>query len=706
MFLQKRFSALSLALIASASVYANNAYENDELGGYYAENELVTIATGTQRSLRQAPSSASVISAEQIQAMGVTNLREVLERIPGLHVMPSDLSRMDSVYSIRGIETGFNPQVLIMINGTEIKQNANGGLPFTFQMPVSNISRIEVIRGPGSAVYGADAFSGAINIHTNTAAENLTGAAGVRHGAFNSTDVWARKGYMGEQMSASIAFELQRSDGDDSRMTTHDTQSDLDALFDTDASLAPGSFAKRYDTGTVQLELGWGAWQFSNWYWRQSNGGLGQGGALALDHDGYQDASQWLSQLNYQTELGKHLHFEAKGSFVRTDSDSFFNLFPAGAVLPIGPDGNAFSAPTTQVVRFPHGYIGNPKSRSETLNIDAILGYQGIENHALRLGAGWSKERVKTKEYKNYGPGVIGTPGFGSDQLTDVSDSPHVYLNNQSSQSFYLSAQDEWQISNDVAFTTGLRWDHYDDFGSSLNPRMALIWEASHNLTSKLLYGTAFRAPTFSEQHLMNNPTLIGNPDLKPEEIETLELAFDYRPSFSTDFKLNLFRYRATGLIATVPNGSQRVYQNSRDQDGYGAELEAAWRVNSKLYAYANYAYQHASDANTGKRIARVPSHTTYLDLRYTPDSSWTISAQHFWVGSRYRETGDQRSRIDDYHWVNAKLSKTIMQRQLTISLIAKNLFDSNAAEPASAQIADDYPLESRSLWAQVEMRF
>ena len=77
----------------------------------------------------------------------------------------------------------------------------------TFQMPLSNISRIEVIRGPGSAVYGADAFSGVINIITKSAAENEGGAAGIRAwAAFNSRDIWVRKGYQNDNFTISFAL--------------------------------------------------------------------------------------------------------------------------------------------------------------------------------------------------------------------------------------------------------------------------------------------------------------------------------------------------------------------------------------------------------------------------------------------------------------------------------------------------------------------
>jgi outer membrane receptor for ferrienterochelin and colicins len=702
----KFYSLVLPSLLYSACALANEGNqfnEGDEFADYFAKEELVSIATGTSTPLSKAPSVANVISSERIEAMGATRLSEVLERIPGLHVMRSNLSRLDPVYSIRGIHTGFNPQILFLLNGIEIKHNYNGGLAFTFEMPVENISRIEVIRGPGSAIYGADAYSGVINIITRTAEENLEGNAGIRGGSFNSRDLWLRKGYVDEDKKVSFSLSNQISDGDKGRIVQQDSQSFIDPLY----SLAPGALQTQYDITNLNLSLSTGHWVLDTWLWDQDQAGLGQGGALALDTKGYQNASQWLTHLGYTRDLSDSLKVQADLSYLRTNSDSYFVLFPAGATLPVGSDGNAFSTPFAGMVTFTDGYIGNPKSTAESTALELSALYNALPNHSIRLAAGWSQDSIDTREYKNFGPGVIdGSNPFIDGTLTNVTGTDGIYLQNQTRNTLFASVQDQWRLNNDWSFTAGIRWDRYSDFGSTLNPRLALVWETHHNLTTKLLYGAAFRAPSFGEQHLINNPAALGNPDLKPEEIETWELALDYRPNFDTNIKLNLFTYEARDLIAVVPDGSTLRYQNARNQDGRGLELEIDWHATDSLGLYANYAYQHSVDALTGKRIHDAPTHSTYMDIRYRPDAHWLASMQHYWVGSRVRASGDTRGEIPNYHWVNMKLARTLDQQNMQLAFTIKNLFDTTAYEPSSVAIPGDYPLEGRSLWAELVYTF
>src|SRR5207237_2069032 len=93
----------------------------------------------------------------------------------------------------------------------------------------------------------------------------------------------------------------------------------------------------------------------------------------------------------------------------------------------------------------------------------------------------------------------------------------------------YAFAQDEWTVAKDWTLTAGVRHDEYSDFGGTTNPRLALVWEAAYNVTAKLLYGTAFRAPSFTELYVINNPVLIGNPNLQPEKMKTMEAALSWQ---------------------------------------------------------------------------------------------------------------------------------------------------------------------------------
>ena len=107
-------------------------------------------------------------------------------------------------------------------------------------------------------------------------------------------------------------------------------------------------------------------------------------------------------------------------------------------------------------------------------------------------------------------------------------------------------AQDEWQFVENWNLTTGIRYDHYSDFGGTLNPRFALVWATTDSVTTKLLYGRAFRPPSFNELYVINNPNIVGDPELKPQTIDTYELALSHQLTREFLYTLNAFYYPQT----------------------------------------------------------------------------------------------------------------------------------------------------------------
>ena len=198
------FAAVSTMMAVNTS--AQEAYYAEELLTMYGDDEVVNIATGTDKPIHLAPSVATVITQDDIRKMGAVDLDQVLERVPGLHVSRS-FNRLNSIYSVRGVHTSQNPQMLVLLNGAKITQLFSGGRPNGLRMPVENIKRIEVMRGPGSAVYGADAFSGVINVITKDA-KSIDGTdIGLRAGSFSTKEFWLQHGQsFGESDEWGFAF--------------------------------------------------------------------------------------------------------------------------------------------------------------------------------------------------------------------------------------------------------------------------------------------------------------------------------------------------------------------------------------------------------------------------------------------------------------------------------------------------------------------
>ncbi|MDX1250767.1 MAG: TonB-dependent receptor [Gammaproteobacteria bacterium] len=350
---------------------------------------------------------------------------------------------------------------------------------------------------------------------------------------------------------------------------------------------------------------------------------------------------------------------------------------------------------------------GNPDVYERHARLSAAGVYTGLARHRIRLGTGFNNgELHKARESKNYDAffNPIGP-------VIDVSNDPSlVFIRPHSRQVVYALAQDEWSFLPDWNLTAGLRYDHYSDFGSTTNPRLALVWAARYNLTTKLLYGRAFRAPAFAELYNINNPVALGNPNLKPETIDTLELAFDYQPTGDVTTRFNVYRYEMKDIIRFVgdppPSGSKTA-QNSGGQDGHGLEWELRWAASRSLDVKANYAWQRSTDNLTDQAVPAVPRQQLYaqMDWRFLPD--WQLNTQVKRIMDRARAPGDSRPAVPDYTLVNMTLRRNEIARNWDVALLAHNLLNADAREPSPAPgfIRYDLPLPGRSVYLEVRYR-
>ena len=695
--MKTRLTAAFLCLL-SAAAYADLG-EDDDLVGLYDDEELITIATGTEKQVRFAPSVASVITSRDIRESGARTLDEALEMVPGLHVGAS-FNRQDAIYSIRGIHTGQNPQVLLLIDGIRVQQLFSGARPYNYSLPVANIERIEVIRGPGSAVYGADAFAGVISVTTKTANHTAGNEVGVRRGSFATREVWWN--FSDEFAGVKTSFSIQhtKSDGDDRRRIDEDFQTILDGLFATDVSLAPGQLNNDIELLNSKLKFSGSLFSLDFFSWHLANAGNGSGGAQALDPEGGDSIDySGVSLVTREFQLGSEdwtLLGELDYSVL--NQDARFRLFPPGAVqLDNG-------APPTPVL-FPDGVIGNPSVLEKTIAAEVVSFYRGSSNHNVRIAAGFRLQDLEAGETKNFSD-LDDDAFFGT--LIDVSGTQDIFIRDENREHYYISVQDEWAFANDWRFTFGLRYDKFTQFGDSVNPRAALVWSTTHNLTTKVLYGRAFRAPSFSELFADNNPALLGNEDLDPETINTYEVAFDYRPTQRLALRLNLFAYDIKDLVEIE---FQSPASNSGEQSGKGFEFELEWDPVENLRVTANYAWQRAEDDENNRDVANAPQEQIYFRAAYDISNSMLGSVVVNHVMDRERPEGDSRSAIDDYTTLDAVLSYQNVYQGLDIALIGRNLFDVDVREPSSVgpfgvEIPQDYPMEGRSATIEVTYHF
>lgn len=684
------FAMLSTSSTAGESDAASAMYDG-EMSGLYGEEDFLSIATGSRQLISKAPSTATVITAEDIRAIGATDLDEVLETVPGLHVLRTR-KLYSPLYSFRGVVSEYNPQVLVLVNGIPITNLFQGDRNMVWGgMPVHGIARIEVVRGPGSALYGADAFSGVINIITKGRGDIGDGEVGARIGSFGSREVWWLGGGEWNGVDLAMSMEVYDTDGHD-KIVPADTQSLLDGLFGTSASSAPGPVNTGRQGAEVRLDASKGDWRLRLGYQGRDHVESGAGVAPVLDPLGYGASDRFNADLTYHnTEFAKDWDVTAQLSYfdVTQEVPRSFLLFPEGAF-------GGF---------FPQGVIGTPQVSERHARLNASAFYTGFKGHRLRIGAGYDyADLYEASEYRNFDNG----PGGTLIPLAGFDTTPFVQTGSRSN--YYLFVQDEWSVATDWVLTAGLRYDDYSDFGDSLNPRLAVVWDARFDMTTKLLYGRAFRAPSFAELYTVNNPVQLGNPQLAPETIDTLELVWDYRPLSDWRMTASLFAYEMADIIRFVADSAPATTgraQNTGEQSGYGYELEAEWTLSPTLQLRGNYAYQRSEDEQTDTDAGYAPHRQLYVraDWEMVPD--WTLNTQLTWVGDRKRVSGDARPDIDDYTTVDMTLRYMGLGDHWEAALSVRNLFDEDIREPSIApQIVDDLPMAGRSLYGEIRYRF
>ncbi len=691
---------------AGNAVAADVAFADPDLLAAYGGKDFVSIATGNRQPLRRAPAVASVVTREDILALGARDLDEALAGVPGLHVAYSSLV-FNPIYSFRGNFTQYNPQVLLLVNGIPVTSIFAGDRGSVWGgMSVDNIERIEIIRGPGSALYGADAFTGVINVITRSPTQWQGTEVGLRAGSFNTRDVWLNHAGSVGPIKLGLHVGWQQTDGDDQTIA-YDAQTGIDAQLNTNASLAPGALSLGRKGLDLAVDMVMGDWQLRTALRDRKDVEMGAGVANALDPAGRGRNQRWTADLTWHPEdLARDWDLTVQANFLHMKDFSDIQLFPPGANLGAGV--------------FPQGMLGQPDKWERHGGLSAAAVYSGLADHRVRIGGGYQKlDLYKVRETKNYGytfvPGLgyLPTPLPGG--LTEVA-AEDAFMRPRTRHNRYLYVQDEWSLSRNWTLTSGVRHDDYSDFGHTTNPRLALVWDAGYTVSAKLLYGRAFRAPSFVERYNVNNPVALGNPDVEPEKMETWEAAMTWQPDQDTTLSANLFHYIIRDTLRQVPNADPTTgatAQNTGRVSGSGLELEFSWQANPALKFGGYYAYQYSRDRETGKSPGNAPRQTAYLRADWRPASDFVITPRLIWVADRSREPArpnekaDPRAPISDYVLLDVTARAENVLKNVDLSLTVKNVADAKAYEPSqSPGREDDYPLPGRTVMLSGTLRF
>lgn len=607
-------------------------------------------------------------------------------------------------YNFRGQQTNLNAQLLILIDGVPIRASGSGGsIVLNLQKSLFGFKQIEVIRGTGSALHGADSFTGVINLVTKDDFSDSRVKASV--GDFSTRNLHLEVGGEKDDFNWQFVVNSLNTDDDPDRLVSGDLQSALDAVFGTTASHAPGPIDNRHDVMDIMLNLKGTRWDSHISHYRNKMG-LGPGIAQALDPTG-----QLINEVTI-AKLNKSFSDDGADNILSiTYQDDFFDgryqLLPPGTVLPIGTDGNIDFVTPEGVTLFTDGYIGNPGFTAKNYRLDFTNFYQ-LNNHHIRWQVGAEYMDRDVVETKNFGPGILdGTQLMVDGTLTDVNNTVHLYSKDTKEHFYFLSIQDEWRVSDSLNATMGLRYDHYDSFGTTVNPRLSLVWQSTDKLITKLIYGSAYRAPTADERYFRNIPVSIGNEDLKPETIDSIELNLEYQWTPDLFGSLVYYQYKAEDIINYIfdPATATNIALNIGTQDTSGFEATLKWKLHDRLNIEVNY-FQVNAESNLEPEVPGIPQRQAYFAFNWLPTDDWQIHFRTNHIADRVRPTIDPRPALDDYLMSYLKIQRSNIIPGLNLALVGKNIFDEDAREPSNGSIPDDYPRPGRQLMLEVQYNF
>lgn len=639
-----------LGLFQALSAHAEGGEELERLLSLSMEDLMtvkVTISTNTRQSLSRAPSVVSVITAEDIRATGTTNLMEILQSVPGIYVK-TNLFGFKPLITFRGA-SGAN--VLLMVNGAPAKDLVWSPGIFWKGMPANMIERVEIIRGPGSALFGSDASAGVINVITKTAGTITRSEAGVRTGSFGSQAGWVQHGTQWNGLDIAFTADVSRTDGHDPAIAR--------ARGNTAGTAEFG-----WDNTDLHLSVGKEHWRLLADHTRHGNVQIGLTGAAVLDSRTRANDRQNSLALFY-------------------DNPGFAPDWGLSAELrhrDIGySSGNGFWEGISGTVN-----LNQMDSSERRVNFEASAVYSGFQNHVLRMGGGFQVQDLVA--FSQYWDGV-----------QKPLDAP------RKRRTGYVFLQDIWSFARDWELTAGVRHDQYSDFGGTLNPRLALVWQATNRLTAKLMYGQAFRAPSYLELHLTTsaNPP---NPDLKPERSRTWEGSLSWLASRDLRLGLNVYDFERTQVIAPEVPSPYR-FQNFDRFVTRGVELEAQWQATRTLRLSGNLSYMKNEDVTSSLRDVSIPmtQATLRADWAFLPKWNWNLQANGF--GSRPLKSGDARSPLGSLALADTTI-RYLHDKEWEFAASIRNLFDKDAREYSSTSLWNNLPLPGRNFFAEVRVKF
>jgi iron complex outermembrane receptor protein len=637
-FLKIGFSNLLLATALIASSPNSYAEEPDEQEALFGEIPSVFSASRHQQPVTKAPASVDIITSEQIARYGWRTVSSMLSSLPGF------ISTYDRAYNhigVRGFAPpgDYNTRILVLIDGHRVNENLQdyAGLGQDFLVDVENIERVEVVRGPSSSLYGSSALFAVVNVITQRG-RDLKGAK--LAGEMASYDSHRGQVSIGNKfsngMEALLSASFYHSDGQENLKfpglgTAHNLDNEqVERLFSKTA---------------------WGNFTLSGSFMQRRKFLPAATIGATFDQLGsyYQDRRAY-ADLNYHRNFSNNWDLTGR---LFWDSYEFNDDLIS---RPLGPKLNNHDVWNGQ-------WFGG----------EALLSRKFFDSHHLTMGT----------EYRR---------NFLQQMSNHDQDPYYLWADNRFRSSIYgFYLQDEWSILDNLSLQAGGRYDHYDSFGGTFNPRLGLIYQPWGDTTLKFLYGTAFRAPNaFESVYTCCAGAWVGNPSLKPEQIETYEIVLEQRLNQYLDLRISPFYNRLKNLIAFTSAPIQQ-FQNTGNAEAHGLETQLQGHFKD-IEARLSYTYQQSRSVDRDP-APNSPANMIKLNVTAPLWSEKLFAGVEIQYVSRRATVGNDWA--NHYTLTNLTLTSRHLFRGVELSGGIYNLFDEGYADPASPNQAPVTSLNS-----------
>jgi len=665
-----------------------------------AETFVIT-ASRVMEEIKKAPASITVITDRQIRQMGAKDLSDVLRAVPGFD--PYFSYNGAFLFGVRGGWRVPSNNVLIMVNSHPINDVFGGSFSWVNEtLIIDNIKRIEFIRGPGSALYGASAFHGVINVITKEG-EDIDGFELTARGG--SWDTQQYNLLYGKTFSElEVAFNLNY-------FKTHGFRGLIEEDFQTwidqqtapigipPASLAPGRTSGDEEKYDVALNLKFKGFTFDGRYFDREQD-LPVGSQAALNNKSITSPKNYYLSLGYETSIWKG--WNLSGKVYKNHVEHFWDwqVFPPGAVIgtpitPTYPYGIAI---------MPNGMLTQWTGENSRMGLEIQATYKPTDSNTVVAGATYEEQKAGYDQKLNANHLPIPNPPEEITPLPSLQRWLDIWLPPSKKRNFKaVFLEDIWDITQDLRLTAGVRYDRYSDFGSEISPSVGLTWEYIKGYDLKLLYGHAFRAPSHLELYALDG----GNPDLDPETIDTYEISLgaDFTSSFSG--RITLFHKEEEDII--FPDEGDFTNQSkARDQ---GFEVEAKYDFGKGTYISGYYEYISVKSG---------PGYSSYLaqlmaNVRLSRYLNFNADC-NYWDGINRLNPEDQRDDPSSLTLVNATLiAKKFLKGYEGVELRASvyNLFDKDwssdmpdVTDDGSPRIPNDLPIPGINYLLEIKYTF